>query len=435
MMKRRFLSLMAAALMLLTLLAGTGASSAGAVAAQSRNGVVRILALNPDGNYSLGSAFGVGKAGEATTTFVTNDHVVYDWYYTEDGSLVALPAVSVWILKNSSAWNPVTGLDNSQAIPCEVLYAAGKEYPDMAILKAAEAPEDRVALPLLGDESQLEVGDAVYALGYPGTSDDTEQGIYGKRLVAGVEDVTITSGVVSRFTTASSFGDTRIIQHDATINHGNSGGPLISANGAVVGINTYGMGQDTSTGDVNSYYTVRIQYVADKLNELGIAYDVYKSGSTLIWVGAGVAAAAVIVAVAVLLGKKKKAAPAASDVPASGPVQPVMAGVGGTLRLQCEAGAFAGRRFAINGQVRIGRDPARNDLVYPAGAQGISGVHCVLVEQGGQLFLRDLGSTYGTFLAGGQRLAANQPVQVRQGDRFYLGSEKEMFQITGKGGV
>lgn len=438
MMKRRFLSLMAAALMVMTLLAGTGASAAGAVAAESRSGVVRILALNPDGNYSLGSAFGVGKAGEPTTTFVTNDHVVYDWYYTEDGTLMALPAVSVWILKSSSAWNPVTGLDNSQAIPCEVLYAAGKEYPDMAILRAAEAPEDRVALPLLADESQLEVGDAVYALGYPGTSDDTEQGIYGKRLVAGVEDVTITSGVVSRFTTASSFGDTRIIQHDATINHGNSGGPLISANGAVVGINTYGMGQDTSTGDVNSYYTVRVQYVIDKLNELGIAYDVYKPTSVLLWIIIGAVAVVIVAAAAVVLSRKKKPVPAPAPVPpapAPQPVQPVMAGAGGTLRIQCEAGAFAGRRFAINGQVRIGRDPARNDLVYPAGAQGISGVHCVLVEQGGQLFLRDLGSTYGTFLVGGQRLAANQPVQVRQGDRFYLGSEKEMFQITGKGGV
>ena len=53
---------------------------------------------------------------------------------------------------------------------------------------------------------------------------------------------------------------------------------------------------------------------------------------------------------------------------------------------------------------------------------------------GGQLTLTDLGSSYGTFLAGGQKLLPNQPVPLRPGDRFYLGSEKESFVITGKGG-
>jgi pSer/pThr/pTyr-binding forkhead associated (FHA) protein len=53
---------------------------------------------------------------------------------------------------------------------------------------------------------------------------------------------------------------------------------------------------------------------------------------------------------------------------------------------------------------------------------------------GGQVTLTDLGSSYGTFLAGGQKLAPNQPVTLRVGDRFYLGSEKEGFVITGKGG-
>lgn len=273
----------------------------------------------------------------------------------------------------------------------------------------------------------------MYALGYPGTSDKVEEGVYGERTVAGVEDVTITSGVVSRFTTAATFGNTRIIQHDAAINHGNSGGPLINEDGAVVGINTYGLGQDSLTGDVSSYYSVRVQYVMDKLDELGIAYSTDSpsgGGVPVIAVAAAAGAVALIavVIVVVVLARKRGSAPQPAAVPVSGPVPEQ------GLRIQGQSGAFAGRRFSINGQVRIGRDPGGNDLVYPDGTPGISGRHCVVALSGEQVTLTDLGSSYGTFLSGGKRLTPNQPVTLRMGDHFYLGSEKESFVITGKGG-
>lgn len=431
-MKKRFMSwVLAGALALSCLIGAAHAAPAANNAAGSRSGVVRVIALRPDGYYALGSAFAVGEAGKETDVFVTNDHVIYDTYVGESGQVMALPAVSVWILKSSIALNPVTGLDTSQAIPCEVLYAAETGYPDMAILRAAEPVPGRTALPLLADESAVEVGDRVYALGYPGTSDEVEAGIYGERTVAGVEDVTITSGIVSRFTTAATFGNTRIIQHDATINHGNSGGPLINEDGAVVGINTYGLGQDTSTGDVSSYYSVRVQYVIDKLDELGIAYSTYPTsggGALIIAAAAAAAVIAVIAVVVVILARKRRGGPQTAAAPVSGPA-PAQ-----ELRIQGQSGTFAGRRFAINGQVRIGRDPAANDLVYPDGTPGISGRHCVVTLSGGQAALTDLGSSYGTFLAGGQKLVPNQPVPLRLGDRFYLGTEKESFVITGKGG-
>ena len=116
-----------------------------------------------------------------------------------------------------------------------------------------------------------------------------------------------------------------------------------------------------------------------------------------------------------------------------GQVVPVIAGDTG-LRVQGVSGQFAGRRFAIAGQLRIGRDPARNDLVYPAESQGVSGVHCVLIVNGGRLLVQDLGSTYGTYV-GGSRLAANTPVELRVGDRFCLGSERETFVVARKGEV
>ena len=70
------MSLLLAILMLTLPLAGCG-SDGGRIAADSRSGVVRILALLPDLTtgevyYATGSAFGVGKAGESTDIFVTN---------------------------------------------------------------------------------------------------------------------------------------------------------------------------------------------------------------------------------------------------------------------------------------------------------------------------------------------------------------------------
>ena len=48
-------------------------------------------------------------------------------------------------------------------------------------------------------------------------------------------------------------------------------------------------------------------------------------------------------------------------------------------------------------------------------------------------FSKDLGSSYGTFLKG-HKLQPNVPAELKMGDRFTLGSEREAFVVTGKGG-
>ncbi len=447
-MKKRVLCLLIASLLLLTALSGCG-SNAGKIAAESRSGVVRILALIPDLStgevaWATGSGFGVGKPGEPTDVFVTNTHVVQSSFYTESGSVVDAPAVNVWILKNDLAWNPVTGLDTSQAIPCTVLYSSSGMYPDYAIIKASEKPAGRVALPLLADNSKLEVGDSVYALGYPGSSDETEAGVYGESLVADVEDVTLTSGVISRFTQSSSYGNTKLIQHDAQLNHGNSGGPLLNSDGAVIGINTYGIGGDASTGDVNSYYAVDLSYALDKLDELGISYGTYSSGSAWVWIVVVLIVLAAAAGAYFVLRKdpafmnrfRRSKPPAPRPKPEDyEKTQPAFERE--ELRIQCRSGAFAGKRFSLAQQVRMGRDPSRNDLVFPQNTQGVSAVHCVLIYnvQDCRLYIKDLGSTYGTYINGGVKLAPNQAAELKVGDSFWLGSERESFIVTRRGGV
>ena len=90
---------------------------------------------------------------------------------------------------------------------------------DIAVLKIEE--KNIEALPL-GDSDELRVGQQIFAIGNP----------YGL-------DETVTRGVVSAKgrRTANDSG-VEVLQHDAAVNPGNSGGPLVNIRGQIVGINS-----------------------------------------------------------------------------------------------------------------------------------------------------------------------------------------------------
>lgn len=95
---------------------------------------------------------------------------------------------------------------------------------DLAVIRVEPGPGDRAAL-ALGDSDGLEVGRFVIALGHP----------------FGLEQ-TLTTGVVSGLGRVLESADEtftgEIIQTDAAINAGNSGGPLLDLDGRVVGVNS-----------------------------------------------------------------------------------------------------------------------------------------------------------------------------------------------------
>lgn len=429
-MKRKLGSWIILAALVLSLLTGTvfAAGSTSKAVNQARNGVVRILTFDRSGTpYSLGTAFGVGQAGKETTYFVTNHHVVSD----EDGNQV----MQAYILLDNKAYTEM-GFDVSRAVPCDIIYYKDDGL-DIAVLKTDTPVEGRVALPLLDPTGVMEASDEVYALGYPASADVLGLNGINSYLVASVEDASITRGIISRFTTASETG-TRIIQHDASVNGGNSGGPLVNKDGAVIGVNSFVFGNLSDSSEAAHSAAIQIDEVMTVLDGLRIDYDVYSPfpvwGIILIVVAAAAVVAAVVVVVVMRKRKVREAVTVPDTIDSSSVPHPVIPDDSG-FRFQALSGVFAGQRFSISSSVRIGRDPARNDFVYPAATQGVSGVHCVLTVQNGQLYLKDLGSTYGTFLSGGQRLAAQQAVPLQIGDRFYLGSERETFVITGRGGI
>jgi pSer/pThr/pTyr-binding forkhead associated (FHA) protein len=83
---------------------------------------------------------------------------------------------------------------------------------------------------------------------------------------------------------------------------------------------------------------------------------------------------------------------------------------------------------SMNGQVTFGRE-MRNTVTFAADS-GVSNNHCVLYKEDGQLYLKDVGSTNGTFFAEDKRLKPNHPYKVKKGVSFFLVSRKFSFTIT-----
>ena len=418
------------------------AGTSGTAVSEAANGVVRIYAEYDNyyfEGYATGSGFGVGEVGEETIYFVTNRHVVEN---------EGIMCDQVYILLDDHALTHM-GFDKSRAVPCEVYYADPTR--DIAVLKAVETVEGRVALPLEDVTDTMRPGDALYTLGYPGSADYTDIYVNYETMQvhydtpASVEEVTFTDGILSKFTTFALENNTKVLQHSAPINHGNSGGPLINADGSVIGVNTWSVSSDDAS-DTPHFYSINISEVISILNAQDLYWEGPSADLTWLYIVIALAVAAGAAAAVVILMKKRGAgAKAASEavipsIPESQPVamdnvsrSNVISNDSG-LRFQAVSGVFAGQRFAIGQQVRIGRSAA-NDFVYPEGAEGISGMHCSLIYAEGKLYLKDEGSTYGTFLGSGQKLAAQQIVELNVGDKFYLASTKETFVITRRGGI
>lgn len=152
--------------------------------------------LDASESLGRGSGFFISPDGVA----VTNNHVV-----TGAGTL------KIYI-----------GGDTGTAYSATVLSAS--ECLDLAVVKV-DVPED---VPFYGwYEGEIAVGLEVYSAGFP----------------LGEPQFTMTKGIVSKIDASGSSSWASlpsVLEHDARIRGGNSGGPLIAANGRVVGVNYAG---------------------------------------------------------------------------------------------------------------------------------------------------------------------------------------------------
>ena len=99
---------------------------------------------------------------------------------------------------------------------------------DLAVIKMDTLPEQLIPVPL-GDSDQVQVGQRVVAIGNP-------FGLSGTMTIGIVSGLGRTLQSV-RTTESGAFSAPDIIQTDAAINRGNSGGPLLNLQGEVIGVN------------------------------------------------------------------------------------------------------------------------------------------------------------------------------------------------------
>lgn len=92
-------------------------------------------------------------------------------------------------------------------------------------------------------------------------------------------------------------------------------------------------------------------------------------------------------------------------------------------------GVFEDMVLEVEKEITIGRNAGLCQLVYPETARGISGAHCKIENTDGGVFLTDLHSTNGTFLADGTRLVPDRPFALLNGQGFYLGSRENAFDV------
>lgn len=429
--RRIFALLLACMLCLMALpLTALAASGTGAerVLKKTQDSVAAVLVLGYDSNgmprkAGTGTCFAVGKAGKDTDVFLTNWHVV-----TLEGNF-PVESVRVWILKKNCQIYSNYEPDPNNSIECRVLKTTSG-FPDYAIIKMQKFEPGYKALPLMSAK-KVEKGTQVYALGFPGIVDYNSAENYGG------ENLTATDGIVSRHSQMSAAGNTSVLLHTATISGGNSGGPLITKDGAVVGINTY------AYGEVSADYScaIYIDYAMEGLDELGIPYTVYSK----LWVivASAVAGIAVIMTIVVIVlvqkkkkdeDEKKRQQKAEDDRKAQIEKERREKEAAEKLRIQNLLSKYKlvsadGKYYSLTYPTTVlGRDPSCQ-ICCPADAKGISRKHCQLGFLGNELILTDVGSTYGTFIHE-KRIPSNTPVKLHTGSYFCLGGpESNKFTI------
>ena len=164
--------------------------------------VVVVKTYYHDQLYATGTGF-VYKKDDNTAYILTNNHVI------ENGD-----AVYVEFTDGRQIETTVEGKDT---------------YSDIAVLSLSADEVSAVAE--MGSSEEARVGDTVFTVGSPINS-DTYSGTVTRGILSGK------NRLVSVSTSNSSTADMMmsVLQTDAAINSGNSGGPLANANGEVIGI-------------------------------------------------------------------------------------------------------------------------------------------------------------------------------------------------------
>jgi S1-C subfamily serine protease len=209
----------------------TGAKPVQQIYEEAGPGVVQVTTsgvdssnpyFGPQATSSLGSGFVVDRDGY----IVTNYHVIEDAQEIE------------------------VNFSGDDRVPATIV--GSDPSTDLAVLKIDAQSRALTPLPL-GNSDDVHVGDAVVAIGNP----------------FGLER-SVTAGIVSALqrdiTAPNGYTIDKVIQTDAPINQGNSGGPLLNARGEVIGVNSQ-ISSETG-GNVGIGFAVPVNTVKQVVSQI-----------------------------------------------------------------------------------------------------------------------------------------------------------------------
>ncbi len=206
-----------------------GAIDVAAVAATVAPSVVTVSATVSDGNLS-GEAVGTGVVISPEGEILTNAHVV-----------AGAEEVRVRFSGNTE--------------PTPATVVAADPDNDLALLRVDVGTE--IPAVSFADPESIGIGDPVVAIGFALDLDG---------------DPTVTAGIVSALDRTLSVSSTEaldgLIQTDAAISSGNSGGPLVNAAGQVIGINTAVAESDAQRAATNVGFAIGVGEILDVLEDL-----------------------------------------------------------------------------------------------------------------------------------------------------------------------
>ncbi len=397
-----------------------------------------LVTLQDLGDIALssGSGFFVGDVRKNPEYFVTNYHVIAQMvennkggqgYIDEGTTKDGIPIILTFDSTEIRAYYSEDDYDVAYAEWYGGQFEANEL--DIAIMKIKAPTTKRHALKLEQLEGK-DRGSTVFVVGFPGVAENDFTS--GSKLK--MQDISITTGIVGKFVTSGTAG-IELIQTDAEISHGNSGGPMVDEAGNVVGINTYGSSRmgDNMADIAKTYYAINVSELTEVLDKNDVYYEM--AGSKInVGLIIGIIAAVLVIAAAVVLviflKKKKPEKTDANVINAGSPVASV-----NSVRkpyVVSLAAQHAGAATEITaGGILIGRDPSLCKVIFAEGTPGVSGKHAKIEWDGqnAEFIVTDIGSSYGTFLGNNSKLEVNVPVRVKAGESIYLGDNANVIRF------
>jgi len=358
----------------------------------------------------IGTGFAVGKANEPVKYFVTNEHVASAPVENTQFEFVGEELHEISYKLEYQPYIIFSDLEH-KVVANQVVVS---DRCDLAVLSLNEPTTDRVPMKIRTFDVDSLEHEEVYAVGFPGISDhiNLKTPIGTGNLNSYKTDITFTKGIVNLSKEHAISKEGELIQHDAKISGGNSGGPLVDKNGYVLGVNTSILVEDEVNGEAlqTSDYGLAItaNEVVRFLEDNRIEFMLAPNPMTMILLIAGGAVVLIALIIAIVLLKKNSKKNART--------------------LFCDEGNLHGRKYPLKGKVAIGHDARRCQIVFPAGSPGVSGLHCTVTYDGKIVKVIDENSSYGTWIDN-QRLQPGVATVMHRGQKLYLGSTKQALSL------